>query len=303
MAHTPPGRTRERVLRFVRERLLAGSPPTLREVQEAFGFRAVESARSHLTALVEAGLLEHAPGQARGWRLPSRGARAPVLVPILGRVQAGALTTAVEEPEGEVAVQARVPSAELFALRVRGDSMRGAGILDGDLVVVRRQETADDGAIVVALVGDEATVKRLRIRRDAAPRGTGAEGAHGAVLPGSPAGTPPRTPCLPRIELHPENPDFPVIVPPPGEARVLGRVIEVRRHLDTESRAPWESSFPGAPAAVPRHVSESRARPAGRPEPAERRRDDGDAGGGRRRSGHPVRPAAPRTEPREGGAP
>jgi repressor LexA len=168
MAHTPKGRTREKVWRFVRERLLAGDPPTVREVQAAFGFRAVESARAHLTALVEAGLLVQETGRSRGWRLPSHGrgggASRPVMVPVLGRVQAGALTTALEEPEGRVAATP-VPGAELFALRVRGDSMRGAGILDGDLVIVRRQETAEDGEIVVALVGEEATVKRLRWRR------------------------------------------------------------------------------------------------------------------------------------------
>lgn len=266
MAHTPPGRTRERVRQFVRERLLAGDPPTVREVQEAFGFRAVESARAHLEALVAEGFLAKAPGRARGYRLAetdanrlaetddtalrSRGSPpspsgpgawframfgggAPLVpVPLLGRVQAGALTTAVndaegtavEDAEGALAVQSRAPAESLFALRVRGDSMRGAGILDGDLVVVRRTETAEDGQIVVALVGDEATVKRLRKRRD---RTTGAVA----------------------LELHPENPAFPVIVPPPGEARLLGRVIEVRRMLDGAALPAWEDV--AGPPAVP----------------------------------------------------
>lgn len=265
MAHTPPGTTRERVWRFVRAQLLAGEPPTVREVQHAFGFRAVESARAHLEALVEAGFLEkEAPadgggGRARGYRLPaaSRGATSAALVPVLGRVQAGALTTAVEEIEGLVAVQMRTPSAaaaatasmtaattaasappggNLFALRVRGDSMRGAGILEGDLVIVRRQETADDGQIVVALVGDEATVKRLRI-------------VHGV---GRAAG---------RVELHPESPGFEVIVPPPGEVRILGRVIEVRRHLDPATSAPWDAA---AAAALPVFGSAERVPPATR---------------------------------------
>lgn len=217
MAHTPPGRTRERVFRFVRDRLLAGEPPTVREVQAAFGFRAVESARAHLEALVAAGRLAKEPGAARGYRLAAaarRGAVRPVFVSVLGRVQAGALTEAVEEAEDVVAVQARGPAEELFALRVRGDSMRDAGILDGDLVVVRQGPAAEDGAIVVALVGGEggtadgaeATVKRLRRVR----------------LPGG--GT--------RVELHPANPDFDVIVPEAGATSVLGRVIEVRRRLD-----------------------------------------------------------------------
>jgi repressor LexA len=120
-------------------------------------------------------------------------------VPILGRVQAGALSTAVEDLEGYV--PAETTSDDLFALRVRGESMIGAGIFEGDLVLVRRQEAAHSGEIVVALVEDEATVKRLRLRNR-------------------------------RIELHPENPAFPVIVPPRGECRILGRVIEVRRALE-----------------------------------------------------------------------
>jgi repressor LexA len=91
---------------------------------------------------------------------------------------------------------------ELFALTVRGESMIGAGILPGDTVVVRRQETARDGAIVVALVDDEATVKRLRLAKG-------------------------------RVELHPENTAFAPIIPgAEAEIRILGKVVEVRRRLD-----------------------------------------------------------------------
>ena len=212
MAHTPPGRTRERIFRFVRDRLLAGRPPTVREVQEAFGFRAVESARSQLEALVAEGRLvkEAGPsrGLSRGYRLPApRGMRSlvNVAVPILGRVQAGALTEAIEEPDGFVAAHSHLPSEELFALRVRGDSMRDAAILDGDVVLVRRHARAESGRIVVALVGGEATVKTLRL----VPEGTGV-----------------------RVELHPANPDFAPIVPAPGDVEIVGPVIEVRRNLD-----------------------------------------------------------------------
>jgi repressor LexA len=221
MAHTPPGRTRERVYRFVQERLLAGRPPTVREVQEAMGFRAVQSAQAHLAALVEDGrLARDGNGASRGLRLPDavrRGSPVPVFVPVLGRVQAGALTLAVEDAEEAVAVQTRAPADGLFALRVRGDSMRGAGILEGDVVIVRRQDAADDGRIVVAMVGEEATVKRLR--RVRLPHG----------------GT--------RVELHAENPDFAPIVleggPDAEPVRILGRVIEVRRVLDDgDHRAP-----------------------------------------------------------------
>ncbi len=201
MGRTPPGQTRERIFRFVRDRLLAGSPPTVREVQRAFGFRAVQTAREHLEGLVEAGRLGKRPGRARGYRLPrERGVTPTVWVPLLGRVPAGSLDLAVEDLEGYVPVQTSHEPGELFGLRVRGESMTGAGILPGDVVVVRRQPTARSGEIVVARVGDEATVKRLRLRGR-------------------------------RIELHPDNPAHEVIVPRPDEVTLLGKVIEVRRYL------------------------------------------------------------------------
>ncbi len=211
MARTKTGQTRESVFRFVREQLAQGRPPTLREIQDEFGFRAVETAREHLTGLVAEGRLTHEPGRARAYRLPLRaGGKPPLLVPLLGRVQAGALTTAVEDLEAWVPVQARGDSSELFALRVRGQSMQDAGILEGDIVVVRRQTQANTGDIVVALVNDEATVKRLR----KGPRG--------------------------RIELHPENPEFDVIVRAASEVTLLGKVIEVRRYLETTPRVSSE---------------------------------------------------------------
>jgi repressor LexA len=201
MAHTPPGVTREKVYRFVQDRLLAGAPPTVREVQDAMGFGAVESARKQLEALVAEGRLVKDPGRSRGYRLPAAfdGDRA-VRVPLLGQVQAGDLRTAIQEPDGFVFVESRHPADELFALRVRGDSMRDAGILDGDVVVVRRQPRAEAGQVVVALVGDEATVKTLRARRG-------------------------------KVVLEPANPDFEPIVVEPGAVRILGRVVEVRRRL------------------------------------------------------------------------
>lgn len=222
------GAVRDEVLAFVRERLAAGSPPTVREVQQAFGFRAVESARQHLEALVAEGRLAKAPGRARGYHLPADGRPAPsvrlvpklaarpsgsraVLVPNLGRVQAGALREAIEDPDrwdpdGWLAVEGLATEDELFALTVQGESMTGAGILPGDVVIVRRQETARDGEIVVARVRDEATVKRLRLRDG-------------------------------RLELWPENPAFaplvfsPAAAGPETEIRILGRVVEVRRRL------------------------------------------------------------------------
>jgi len=204
MPATPPGETRARVLQYVQKRLLEGRPPTIREVQRAFRFRAVETARAHLEALVREGRLSKREGESRGFELPlPRGFHHPRLVPVLGRVQAGALSTAIEDFEGYVPAEIR-GADEVFALRVRGESMTGAGIFPGDLVLVRRQDAARSGEIVVALVEDEATVKRLRI---AGPSGK-------------------------RLELHPDNPAFEVIVPKHGECRILGKVIEVRRSLE-----------------------------------------------------------------------
>jgi len=205
VGRTPPGQTRERILRFMRERLLSGRPPTVREVQRAFGFRAVQTAREHLEALVAGGLLKKEAGRSRGYRLPAAegafGTDAPTaLVPLLGRVPAGPVDLAVEDLEGYVPVQSSHSPLEMFGLRIRGESMTGAGILPGDIVIVRRQPTANDGDIVVALIEDEATVKRLRRRGR-------------------------------RIELHPENPAFDVIVPEPGRTSLLGKVVEVRRCL------------------------------------------------------------------------
>lgn len=201
---TPPGQTRERIYRFVRDRLLAGNPPSIREVQRAFDFKAVESARAHLETLVEEGRLAKREGKARGYRLPDAPEAAmepPVQVPLLGRVPAGPLNLAVEEIESYLPMRSKFRGSELFALRIEGDSMRDAGILDSDVVIVRKQETADPGDIVVALVGDEATVKTLYV-----------EGR--------------------RVELRPQNPEYAPIVPDPGELKILGTVLEVRRHLD-----------------------------------------------------------------------
>jgi repressor LexA len=204
MGRTPAGQTRDRVFRLVRDRLLAGLPPTVREVQQAFDFRSVQTAREHLEALVGEGRLSKEVGKARGYRLPARERAGPPtrLVPLLGRVQAGALNEAVEDLEGYLRVESRHAPEGLFALRVRGESMTGAGILPGDVVIVRRQSTAISGEIVVALVGDEATVKRLRLIGR-------------------------------RVELHPENPAFDVIVPNAGAVILLGKVIEVRRQLES----------------------------------------------------------------------
>lgn len=201
MAHTPPGETREKVYRYVRDRLLDGEPPSVREVQSAMGFSAIESARKQLNALVDEGRLEKAPGRARGFRLPSAGRSSGfVRLPVVGQIHAGDLHAAIESPDGYVIATRRRSQGGLFALRVTGDSMVERGILDGDLVIVSRQTRAESGDIVVALVEDEATVKTLRVR------GRG-------------------------FFLEPANPDYEPIRPAPGTCEILGRVVEVRRDL------------------------------------------------------------------------
>jgi len=151
--------------------------------------------------LVAEGRLVRREGESRGYTLPkSAGIRPAAMVPLLGRVPAGPLSEAIEELDGYIPCEMRSADG-LFALHVHGDSMRDAAILDGDVVVVRAQPTARSGDIVVARVGDEATVKRLRLRRR-------------------------------RIELHPENPAFEVLIPPADEVTLLGKVIEVRRSLE-----------------------------------------------------------------------
>jgi len=208
---TPPGETREQIYQFMRDRLLAGKPPTVREVQARFGFKAVQTAQAHLEQLVAEGRLSKSfgeyKGRARGYALPESSVDhgpPPVFAPLLGAIQAGGLQAAIEDREGMVPVvrgSRRAGSEQLFALRVRGESMKDAGILPGDIVVVRMQPNANPGETVVAMVDDEATVKTFRTRRG-------------------------------KIVLQPENEAFEEMVFEPDQVKILGKVIEVRRSLE-----------------------------------------------------------------------
>lgn len=135
-----------------------GYSPSVREIGAAVGLRSTASVSYHLQALQEKGLIQP-PGAKGRKRALVTGAR-PGQIPVVGMVTAGIPILAVENQEGTI------PWNEpgCFALRVRGDSMVNAGILSGDKVIVRPQQTADDGQIVVARIEDEATVKRLRRR-------------------------------------------------------------------------------------------------------------------------------------------
>lgn len=145
----------EYVNQFVQEN---GYAPSVREIGEAVGLRSTASVSYHLRNLQERGELR-SPGVKGRKRALITNAR-PGEIPIVGIVTAGLPILAVENREGSMPWK----DPDCFALRVRGESMIGAGILDGDKVIVRPQPTADDGQIVVARLGDEATVKRLRRR-------------------------------------------------------------------------------------------------------------------------------------------
>ena len=144
------------VNQFIQEN---GYSPSVREIGAAVGLRSTASVSYHLQALQEKGLLQ-SPGSKGRKRAIVTTVR-PGQIPVIGVVTAGLPILAVENQEGTLCWDGD-PSC--FALRVRGDSMVGAAILSGDLVVVRPQQHADDGQIVVARIGDEATVKRLRRR-------------------------------------------------------------------------------------------------------------------------------------------
>ena len=148
------------ILDYVNQFILEnGYSPSVREIGAAAGLRSTASVSYHLQALQDKGLLQN-PG-AKGRKRAIVTSVRPGQIPVVGVVTAGIPILAVENQEGTMAWEGD-PSC--FALRVRGDSMINAGILSGDKVVVRPQQNADDGQIVVARIGDEATVKRLRRR-------------------------------------------------------------------------------------------------------------------------------------------
>jgi len=160
----------QRILEFigdtVRER---GYPPTVREIGEAVGLTSSSSVHSQLANLQRKGLLHKDPTKPRAIQIDEPRAEGAV-VPVLGRIAAGAPVLASEHVEEYLTVpMGFVDGVDHFALRVTGDSMIDAGILDGDTVVVRRQDSAKTGDIVAALLPgpaeDEATVKRLRLEK------------------------------------------------------------------------------------------------------------------------------------------
>jgi repressor LexA len=141
-----------------------GYPPTVRDIGKAIGLTSSSTVHAHLANLEKLGLVRRDPTKPRALELLGEAARkiaGPVGLPVVGRVAAGSPILAEENIEDYVEVPPIAGGEDgEYVLRVRGESMKDAGILDGDYVIVHRQETADNGEIVVALVGEEATVKR-----------------------------------------------------------------------------------------------------------------------------------------------
>ncbi len=147
----------EKIVEFVRQYTFEkGFPPSIREIGAAVGLRSTASVSYHLQQLQDKGLLQ--TPEDKGRKRVTVASQRSGYIPIIGVVTAGLPILAVENQEGTMPWDGD-PSC--FALRVRGESMIGAGILDGDKVVVRPQQAAEEGQIVVARIGDEATVKRL----------------------------------------------------------------------------------------------------------------------------------------------
>lgn len=188
--------SQQKVYDYLKSRTQNGLPPTVREICAATGLKSTSSVHAHLRTLEREGYISRDAGLNRAIHLA--GEQPTVQVPIVGRVAAGLPILAVEEVEGYVPFcPPRQNGDEYFALNVRGDSMKDAGILNGDIVIAVKTPTALDGEIVVAMIDEEATVKRLYREKD-------------------------------RIRLQPENPAYEPIYS--TEVMILGKVIAVFRY-------------------------------------------------------------------------
>lgn len=153
--------TQQKIYEFLCERSQCGVPPSVREIGAAVGLRSTSSVQANLDSLEEAGYIERDPLLKRSIRVLGQ-AENVTSVPLLGTVTAGMPILAVEQIEGYIAYNGRASRDNpLFALKVRGESMLWAGILDGDIVVAEKTPSAANGEIVVAMIEDEATVKRF----------------------------------------------------------------------------------------------------------------------------------------------
>lgn len=147
------------ILEYIRDRIDEGLPPSVREICAALDIKSTSTAHKYLGELQEQGYIEKGDRLNRAITLPDDRS---IRIPLVGTVTAGQPILAVEEIEGYIPYRSRrLHSRDLFALRVRGESMINVGILDGDIVIIRRTPVAENGDIVVALIEDEATVKRF----------------------------------------------------------------------------------------------------------------------------------------------
>ena len=179
-----------------------GNAPSQREIAVCLGINGTLGVMKHLQALERKGCIVRRQGSARGVTLPPATSTA-VSLPIVGTVRAGHPTPPVEDIEGYFSIDQSQQNGENgFFLRVKGDSMIGASIHEGDLALIRPQATADNGDIVVALVNGEATIKRFFREKD-------------------------------KIRLQPENPAMEPIIIRPGkeEIKIIGRVMGIYRKL------------------------------------------------------------------------
>lgn len=192
----PLGKSQQKIFDYLKDCSAEGRVPSVREICEATGLKSTSTVHLHLEKLEERGLITRERGVNRCIRVT--GTEPSAQIPIMGRVTAGLPILAVEDIEGYVPVSESVRRGrDLFALRVMGESMINAGILDGDIVIVHKTPVAENGDIVVALVGDEATVKRFY-----------KENGH--------------------FRLQPENDEFePIIV---DQVVLLGRVVSLLRN-------------------------------------------------------------------------
>ena len=159
------------ILSFIKTHIrYSGFPPTISEIQEQFSFKSPNAVQDHLKALVRKGQIRRNPNQWRGLELMAANKSrheatqySTIPVPLIGRVTAGLPVLAEENFEGTISVDRSLVgrATRLFALHVHGDSMIKAGIYDGDIAIAQQQSVADHGDIVIALLGDEATVKRF----------------------------------------------------------------------------------------------------------------------------------------------
>ncbi len=190
------------VLRFIEGRIEDdGIAPTLQEIADAFGFRSTASAQKHVAHLERKGFLERQKHQKRGLVLPGPSPEKPTAseIPLFGVVAAGAPIESIPDEERIFVPSDFLRSGDHYVLRVRGDSMIGDGVHDGDLVVVQRAQEAPDGEMVVALVSGEATLKRIyhEGRRD--------------------------------IRLQPANPALPTMIVPADDVQVQGVIVGLLR--------------------------------------------------------------------------